>query len=529
MAYRLARRRRAQTRRWRLRWITRAVAVTALAASIVVASAQAGQAAPDPAPRTSTSAAVTAPVTTGPQNGALPAPTGPIAFPPKPAPINAAAAAQLPPLARQLMEAEAAYGRLSDQLRAMDEELAAAQAVTAQFRAAYDPVAAHLAVVKARAAEIMANVYKDAAALGPFQEYADEASDLGLLVPMLPEQLGQNGRPQERDTIGLLVAAAEAEEREARAAVDAALAAEAEVAGRRAVVAEQFELRKAALETLNNRDSAQTAAARAAREAYEETLAITRGAGTSVNGLKAAPAALAAVSFALSQLGKDYEWAAEGPNTYDCSGLMYASYRTVGITLPRVSRYQWSAGTFVLPSQLLPGDLLFFSTDSNDWRQVHHVGMYIGDGQMVHAPTFNEKVKKSPIWWSGYFGAKRIVPAIATATTTTPPATTRPAATTTPPATTAPATTTPPATTSPTPSATPTAAPTTPAGTPPPDEDPTTPPPDPDTETTEPPAETTQAPATGLPSATAAATSAAAVVGRRRRLFGWRRAQRAGR
>src|SRR6185503_9074601 len=180
--------------------------------------------------------------------------------------------------------------------------------------------------------------------------------------------------------------------------------------------------------------------------------AASRGFGTSINGMKAGPAALAAVGFALRQLGKPYEWAAEGPYTFDCSGLVLASYQSVGVNLPRVSRYQFHAGTPVLVSQLLPGDLLFFSTDRSDWRKIHHVAIYIGGGRMIHAPTFGDVVRIAPIWWLEFFGATRIVGAVSAPAA--PPPTMRPPATTpprtTPPRTTPPATTTrPPATTTP--------------------------------------------------------------------------------
>jgi hypothetical protein len=126
------------------------------------------------------------------------------------------------------------------------------------------------------------------------------------------------------------------------------------------------------------------------------------------------------VAFALSQLGKPYEWAAEGPNSYDCSGLVFASYLSVGVKLPRVANNQYGAGQPVLASQLLPGDLIFFSTNPSDWRQIHHVAMYIGNGKVVQAPTFGEVVKISPIWFSEYFGATRIIPAIAAPGTAEP-------------------------------------------------------------------------------------------------------------
>jgi cell wall-associated NlpC family hydrolase len=263
--------------------------------------------------------------------------------------------------------------------------------------------------------------------------------------------------------------------------LDAATDAEHEVAGRYAVVMEQFNRYRAALDTLNTRNANQLEAARAARDAYESSLAASRGASTNTAGMQASPDALAAVAFALSQLGKPYAWAEEGPNSYDCSGLVYASYLSVGVKLPRVANNQYGAGQPVLASQLLPGDLIFFSTNPSDWRQIHHVAMYIGNGKVVQAPTFGDVVKISPVWWTEYFGATRIIPAIAAPVaaeptpepSASPTGTPSPSATGTPspeptgtptpapaPTTTAPAATTPPVTPTGTPSPAPNPSPT---------------------------------------------------------------------
>ena len=71
--------------------------------------------------------------------------------------------------------------------------------------------------------------------------------------------------------------------------------------------------------------------------------------------------AATAIRYALAQLGKPYRWGAEGPNSFDCSGLVQTAYRTAGISLPRVSRSQYGAGKLVPLSALRPGDLLFYA------------------------------------------------------------------------------------------------------------------------------------------------------------------------
>ncbi|MEQ0565973.1 NlpC/P60 family protein [Amycolatopsis sp. NEAU-NG30] len=111
-------------------------------------------------------------------------------------------------------------------------------------------------------------------------------------------------------------------------------------------------------------------------------------------------AAQTAVNAALSKLGSPYGWGDTGPNSFDCSGLMLWAYGKAGIKLPRSSREQSTFGAAVPRDQLQPGDLVFY------YSPVSHVGMYIGDGKMVHAPDTGDVVKISPLQ-SQYAGARR--------------------------------------------------------------------------------------------------------------------------
>jgi cell wall-associated NlpC family hydrolase len=98
-------------------------------------------------------------------------------------------------------------------------------------------------------------------------------------------------------------------------------------------------------------------------------------------------AAQVAVDTALAQRGKAYVWAAAGPDTFDCSGLMQYAYAAAGIGLPHSSLLQSQMGRPVTRSQLQPGDLVFY------YSPVSHVGMYIGNGEIVNAPTAGDVVK----------------------------------------------------------------------------------------------------------------------------------------
>ncbi len=116
-------------------------------------------------------------------------------------------------------------------------------------------------------------------------------------------------------------------------------------------------------------------------------------------------AADTAVRSALAQLGTPYLWGGEGNGGFDCSGLVQAAYAAAGITLPRVAGDQYNAGPLV-PSgtDLQPGDLVFFGTGTD---HITHVGIYLGDSQMIDAPHTGAVVRVEPYRWGDYLGATR--------------------------------------------------------------------------------------------------------------------------
>jgi cell wall-associated NlpC family hydrolase len=169
------------------------------------------------------------------------------------------------------------------------------------------------------------------------------------------------------------------------------------------------------------------------------------GVGSVQSWLQAGPVARAAVRWALAQLGDPYRWGATGPDRFDCSGLTSSAYRAAGVSIPRVSRAQWGAGPHVQVDRLLPGDLVFYADNPRDPATIHHVGMYIGNGLMVHAPHTGDVVRVASIWRESYAGATRIVPGVVTPGVPGPPATAPPPTSPTPP-TPPPMTTSPPTT-----------------------------------------------------------------------------------
>ncbi|MFF4184565.1 NlpC/P60 family protein [Streptomyces sp. NPDC001691] len=148
-----------------------------------------------------------------------------------------------------------------------------------------------------------------------------------------------------------------------------------------------------------------TAPERAAYDASDAAPADARASRSAdaPRGPIAAPSsrAAAAVAFAYGALGKPYVWGATGPSSFDCSGLTQAAWRSAGVQLPRTTYTQINAGSRVPRSQLAPGDLVFF------YSGISHVGLYIGGGQMIHAPHPGAPVRIAPIDQMPFAGAVR--------------------------------------------------------------------------------------------------------------------------
>jgi cell wall-associated NlpC family hydrolase len=115
-----------------------------------------------------------------------------------------------------------------------------------------------------------------------------------------------------------------------------------------------------------------------------------------------AGAAAKVLAFARTQLGKPYQYGATGPKAYDCSGLTGAAWRAAGVSLPRTSQQQFAVGQKVAKADLRPGDLVFFYGDKPT-----HVALYVGDGQIIHAPRPGKTVEYSKLAFMPFSGARR--------------------------------------------------------------------------------------------------------------------------
>jgi peptidoglycan DL-endopeptidase CwlO len=121
------------------------------------------------------------------------------------------------------------------------------------------------------------------------------------------------------------------------------------------------------------------------------------------SGSSVAPSGRAsgAVAYALAQVGKSYVYGAAGPNAFDCSGLTMAAYRSVGVYLPHSSSAQIGSGRRVSSGELRPGDLVFY------YSPIHHVGMYIGGGRIVHAANPSSGIRIDSLYSMPFVGAAR--------------------------------------------------------------------------------------------------------------------------
>lgn len=202
---------------------------------------------------------------------------------------------------------------------------------------------------------------------------------------------------------------------ETRAAEDAAATTAAKTAKKaKAEAVRKAEAEKKAKAAAEAEKKAKAAAERASRSAERTTLSASTGssgssgsstASASVSSSSATGSAASVVSFAQSQVGDAYVSGGTGPNSWDCSGLVQAAFRTVGVDLPRVSQDQSTAGTQVSLDNLQPGDILYWGGAGS----AYHVGIYVGGGQFVGAQNSSTGVVQKSLDYDPPSGAVRVL------------------------------------------------------------------------------------------------------------------------
>ncbi|MBC6445931.1 C40 family peptidase [Actinokineospora sp. HBU206404] len=318
-----------------------------------------------------------------------------------------------PPAAAQPEDAKKRYEQLSEQAGQLDEDLLKAQEDLKGKRAELDKANADLE--QARSVESQA--------VAAQEQFRDEVDDLAtasfqgarfsrvsaLLTGDSPDDflaraaaLQMIAGRSTRSLDGLSLAVRQADQarlgaedagRRARGATDAAAGLVEQIKQK------QIELDKQILE-VKQALNALPAADRAELRRVTDT-------GVYLGPPGAADTALQA---ALGRRGSEYEWAAVGPNEFDCSGLTMWAYAKAGISLPHSSRAQFTLGRPVSRDQLQPGDLVFYDDGTANPSRIHHVGMYVGADKMVDAPTEGQLVDVRSVRGDGhYIGARRIV------------------------------------------------------------------------------------------------------------------------
>jgi cell wall-associated NlpC family hydrolase len=316
---------------------------------------------------------------------------------------TAPAAAQPPDAAgaaRQLEEVQREAEALTEEWHAAKDTLAARESELATLRGAIEP--ARAAADAARADEERFRVEVDGVALSTFesgnldqlgallasgspQEFLDQmsaietlASDYRAALDQLIAKVDETARMQTE---------ADAAVSRAQAAADEAARATEDVQNRKRDAEKRIDEAQRLLDRLSPQD----------RREYT---------GPDIGGpsgpISGSGAGVEAVRAAMKMLGKPYRYGAEGPGSFDCSGLTSWAFDQVGVTLPRSSSQQARVGTPVSRDELRPGDLLFF------YQPVSHVGIYVGDNKMINAPQTGDVVKYSDISRRPLTGARRL-------------------------------------------------------------------------------------------------------------------------
>lgn len=316
------------------------------------------------------------------------------------------------PLLRKLEAKRTEVAKLGDQLIKLgeDRDLAQQQVATAQQKAS--DIQAALIKAKEDAAVAAAAALREQAALPP-GTLGSGLADLDALSRM------QRGESATEEAAARQLAILQGALTAATAEQATSTTNATDFAAKYTKLNAQITKKQAALQKLEQQHADEISAAEAAESATDRALGedYLRGAP---DGRGADPRAIAALEHALDQIGDPYVWSEEGPDQYDCSGLMYASYRRAAAgnyPLQRVSRDQyWQTHRKTVDRySLLPGDLLFFSSSSN-WQDIHHVAMYAGEGKMVEAPRTGLSVRLVPVRWSRLFSATRIYGSVEGAT-----------------------------------------------------------------------------------------------------------------
>ena len=306
----------------------------------------------------------------------------------------------------RLHELEKDFELVVEHYNATREELIDIQAEIAATRLVVEDIQKRMDARQGDAIALAQELYKSGGTLVAWESILSARSIADLDTTM--EYLRSSEEAQARVFETLAVDRAELNRHVSQLEEDRtrAAATEERLSGLRVEIEAKVESQEDEIAELNQ---ALEAAARRREEARRQAAEAAQAAApvTSLSSVPARPApapnasAQTAVDAALSQVGKPYQWGAAGPDAYDCSGLTMWAWAQAGVALPHNSGMQQGSITPVSQSDLQPGDLIFFGSP------VHHVAMYIGNGQMVEAPYTGQFVRVVSSSRSDFAGAGR--------------------------------------------------------------------------------------------------------------------------
>jgi cell wall-associated NlpC family hydrolase len=322
--------------------------------------------------------------------GAAPAPAAPAA--PSTAPTNAADAQ------KQLDQVQRDAEALTEQWHASSDEVRARKQEVEKLQAAVGPAQALAAA--ARSDEESYRKQVDVVTMATFESGNLDQLD-ALLAARSPQDFLDQMSALETisseyrtvlTTLITKVGEADRAQADAGAAVARAQAAVAEAASAEQQLGERKRDADARIATAEHLLRSLSPSERRDRNGPTVSAPAITGTGIGVAALRAAA----------SQLGKPYRWGAEGPGSYDCSGLTSYAFARAGVTLPRSSSQQALVGTPVSWNEMQPGDLVFY------YSPVSHVGIYAGDGKFINAPQSGDVVRYQNVSRSAFSGARRL-------------------------------------------------------------------------------------------------------------------------
>lgn len=293
--------------------------------------------------------------------------------------------------------------QVTEQYNGANLRLSKATAALGRAEAHEQQLAGDLKVNQGRARTVASSTYRGGPAnSGPFSQFTSMmagGSPDDFLERLSVLDALSHRRGETIDDLQVSKTAAATASAAARRAKAAAAQVAGDLAKKKSWIEQQIPKQEALLASLTAEQRQQALGGDAAggtSTAADQTAATT---AVSVN---ASGNAKVAIDAAMSKLGAPYIWAAAGPDSFDCSGLTMWAWAQAGVALPHYTGSQIQTGTPVTREQLLPGDLVFFYPD------VSHVGLYIGNGQMVHAPTTGDVVKIASIDQFPWAGATRV-------------------------------------------------------------------------------------------------------------------------